>query len=429
MFIKLRNKLLITNMIITATLVIACLSAVYITSYSFIRGGINRRLDNTLAVTMAEADRRAQTDSGIIPPPQRPHNAARAHGKTMDMFNAEISVFCDKNGDILFSHTGFDEDISGYSDKIRQIAVSGSDNGSVTLDVDSWAYKKAAYAGGSIIALTKDGSEKGILLKLGLLLCAAAVISVGAAFLISRFIANRSIRPIEEAYNKQKQFIADASHELRTPLASIKTNADVLLDNENETIKSAKKWLIYIKDETDRLTRLTNDLLSLARADADGKPSFSVVCFSDTAASASLEAGSAAFEKHIDYDDDIQENIYVSASSGGLRQLALILTDNALRYTPEGGHIRMSLKERDGHAVLNVTNTGSINENDLPHIFDRFYRTDKSRARNSGGYGLGLAIAKSLCSSFGGTIAAESQNGSVSVTVILPSAKQITAAT
>lgn len=424
MFSKLRNKLLITNMIIITTLVICCLSAIYITSYSFIKGGINTRLDNNLRITSAEADRRAASEnSGYFPPPQdRPENGRlRRKDPPQDMFNSEIAVLCDKSGGILFSRTGFDEDISSYSDKIKEIAVSEKNSGSITLDVDSWAYKKIDYSDGCIIAFTKDGPEKGILLKLGLLLCAAAVVSVGASFIISLFSANRSIRPIEEAYNKQKQFVADASHELRTPLASIRANTDVLLDHENETISSEKKWLIYIKDEIDRLTRLTNDLLSLARSDAnDKRQPLPPVSFSDTAESIALEAESEAFERNISFSSDTEENIYVSASPGGLKQLVLILIDNALKYTAEGGEINMSLKAEDESAVLTVINTGSINEIDLPHIFDRFYRADKSRSRNSGGYGLGLAIAQSICSSFNGTISAASQNNTVAFTVSLP---------
>lgn len=259
------------------------------------------------------------------------------------------------------------------------------------------------------------------MLRLTLILTIAALVSVAITFIISLLSANRSIRPIEEAYNKQKQFVADASHELRTPLASISANTDVLLSRPQSTIKAEEKWLQYIKDETTRMTQLTNDLLYLARSDADeGEKLFSEVSFTDVVEDTVLENEATAFENNVMIDCDADEGITVMASLAGLKQLVLILIDNAVKYTPEGGKISVSLKPKNEKAVLVVSNTGTIKAEDLPHLFERFYRADKSRARESGGYGLGLAIAKSICTSYGGTITAESENNVTAFTVSLP---------
>lgn len=252
------------------------------------------------------------------------------------------------------------------------------------------------------------------------------ILSIGLAFLISLYIANRSIKPIEESYNRQKRFVADASHELRTPLATINANADLLLSHPDSTIAEEKKWIIYIKDETERMTGLTNDLLYLAKSDADREEKVSsAVSISDITESTILETEAAAFEKGLELTYSVEPNIRMIASQDRLKQLILILIDNALKYTPKKGTIHVSLSKEGSKAVMRVENSGDgIAPDELPHIFDRFYRTDKSRARESGGSGLGLSIAKSICKSINADIRADSIPGKTTVfTVSFPALK------
>ncbi|MCH5211720.1 MAG: HAMP domain-containing histidine kinase [Oscillospiraceae bacterium] len=420
MFKKLKNRLLFTNMIIIILFVIVCLGGIWISTYVSVRNDISRRLDR--AIEMCRNDiMRPDPFNGREGRPRelpgdRPEDMER---KRNDTFMMEISVYCDKSGNIISKRSMFDEE-PDYSDKLKEIAASGKSDGSITLDVDSWAYKRVEFENGYIIALTKNESEKRIVLTTGLLLCAAGILSIGISFLISLIIANRAIKPVEESYNKQKQFVTDASHELRTPLASISANTDVLLSKRDSTIDAEIKWLEYIKDETDRMTQLTNDLLSLAKADAaldEEKQPLQKVSFSEICDDALLETEAFAFENNINLSYDIAENIEIMASSAALKQVVLILIDNALKYTPSGGSVYVRLDEADGKAVFYVENDGSINNEDIPHLFERFYRADKSRARESGGYGLGLAIAKSLCDGFGGSIKAQSQDNRTRFTV------------
>ena len=421
MFKNLRNRLLITNMIIIILFVIVCLGGFWISTYISVKNDIDMRLDRAIDMYRNDVTRPApHNDHEGIPREPRGDRPEDRERKRNDTFMMEISVYCDKNGNIISKRSMFDTE-PDYGDKLKEIAASDKSDGSVTLDVDSWAYKRTEFEDGYIIALTKNESEKRIVLTTGILLGAAALLSIGISFLISLITANRAIKPVEESYNKQKQFVADASHELRTPLASISANTDVLLSKRDSTIGKEIKWLEYIKDETNRMTRLTNDLLDLAKADAaldEEKQPSQKVSFSEICDDVLLENEAVAFENNIKLSYDIAEGVEIMASPAALKQVVLILADNALKYTHSGGSVYAKLKESNGKAVFYIENDGFIDSEDILHLFERFYRADKSRARESGGYGLGLAIAKSLCDGFGGVIKVQSQENRTRFTII-----------
>lgn len=441
MFKRMRNKMLITNMIIIIALVMSCLAAIQVTTNSYLKGDINERLDRELnmqrrqIVRIENGEKMPEMRQGMrpmrggrdefplidangepIPEDMRPPDGEMVP----DMFNSEIGIICDTDGNIIETHMMFDLEGLDLGDTVKGIIDSGKTTGSVTLDVDSWAYKIESTRIGYSIALTKNEAERNIIFRLNIMLAIAAILSIGITFLISLFSANRSIKPIEESYNKQKQFVADASHELRTPLASIRANIDVLLSKNESLGAENKKWLEYIKDEAERMTKLTNDLLTLARTDADeGKKIYPEISFSDIVEDVLLENEAIAFENGVELAESVEEGISITAPPEGLKQLVLILIDNAIKYTPNGGRIDVCLKRDGDKAMFTVENDGEINADDLPHIFERFYRADKSRARESGGYGLGLSIASSLCRSLGGMITAASEKGKTRFTVVL----------
>jgi two-component system OmpR family sensor kinase len=231
---------------------------------------------------------------------------------------------------------------------------------------------------------------------------------------------HRAYRELEEAEAVQRRFVADASHELRTPLTTIRGNVELLRKMGDSDPEIRAEALGDIASEAERMSRLVADLLALARADAGFAPAMGPLdlgaLLEEIARQASLLAGEVEFV----VDGAALEGVMVNGNTDYLKQLFLILLDNAFRYTGPGGAVRVDGRQQDGWAVVSVSDNGSgIAEEDLPKIFDRFYRVDKSRPAS--GTGLGLAIAKWIVDQHGGTISVASKPGQgATFTIRLP---------
>jgi signal transduction histidine kinase len=226
--------------------------------------------------------------------------------------------------------------------------------------------------------------------------------------LAAYFLSGIIVKPLKEAFESQKQFISDASHELKTPLTVISANADVL---EGEI--GNNKWLNYIQDQADRMNVLVNDLLSLSRLE-NSRRDFVTADFdlSRAITNAALPFECQAFESGKNFVLNIEEGIRINGSEQHIKQMAGIFIDNALKYSKDNGTVRVSLITDDNKAILAVYNTGSgVPEEDVDKLFERFYRSDSSRARSTGGYGLGLAIAKSIIDKHKFKVQVENQEG------------------
>ena len=241
-----------------------------------------------------------------------------------------------------------------------------------------------------------------------LVLASAIGIVLGA--LASLLMATRSIRPIASAFQRQREFVADASHELRTPLTLIRTNVEAWLRRSNGTSRAYAKGIV---EEVEQLNRIVGDLTTLALADArqlplDPKP----MELNELVKGLIVHATPMAEARGVQLRPDLNGGVRVDADLGRVRQLLLILIDNALTHTPPGGEVSVGVIRRHGRAHVRVTDTGEgIPSGDLPHIFERFYRADKARTRESGGTGLGLAIAKWIVDAHKGEIGVKSAEG------------------
>jgi signal transduction histidine kinase len=254
--------------------------------------------------------------------------------------------------------------------------------------------------------------EENSLAELRRLLLFGGILGVLFAGACGLFLANKSLVPIREAFERQRQFTADASHELRTPLALIRANAEML--GRSRTLHTDDGVLAdEIIEETDHLNRLVSDLLTLARADTGAlqiiaKP----VDLRAVVADVHEDVRLIAQERGIKSGVSLNGAVMVAGDEGRLRQLLLILLDNAIKYTDSGGQVNVELGRAENRARLVVEDTGiGIPKADLPHIFDRFYRVDRVREHESGGTGLGLSIAQWIVQAHHGSIRAEEAPG------------------
>lgn len=240
-------------------------------------------------------------------------------------------------------------------------------------------------------------------------------------FIISVFLARWAVKPVELAWQQQKQFVADASHELKTPLTVIMTDAELLHapDCPDEDREPLSKGILTM---TSQMRGLVENLLDLARIDnGTVKEDFNIVFFSDIVLDAVMMFEPLFFENKLYLQYDIEPNICINGISSHLKQIVSILLDNAEKYSLQGGKISVKLvQSAHKHVLLEVSNQGeSISKDDLKNIFKRFYRMDKARVMNHS-YGLGLSIALSIAQEHHGKIWAESKDGYNSFYVELP---------
>jgi heavy metal sensor kinase len=233
---------------------------------------------------------------------------------------------------------------------------------------------------------------------------------------------NGMIARLEGAFNRQRQFAADASHELRTPLAVIQAESSLALDKKR-TQAEYRKSLELVSQEVAYMSEIIGKLLQLVRSDASSEQlNLEEVNLRDLWAELASNVEALAQEKGLQLLPGPMDNLSVKGDKLKLRQLFLNILDNAIRYTPSGGSITASLTRKEENAVVSIRDTGiGISAEHLPFIFDRFYRVDKARSRAEGGMGLGLAIASSIAKVHGGDIEIESQVGKgSSFHIILP---------
>ena len=231
---------------------------------------------------------------------------------------------------------------------------------------------------------------------------------------------NEMLGQLDEAIGTQRRFLADASHELRTPIASIRTNAHALLRGADADPAEREPALRSVAREADRMSRLLADLLALARADAGQPLAHERLALDAMLLDVYQQQRPLAGEVRLRIGD--LEQVEVRGDPDRLKQLALNLVDNALRYTAPGGTVTLDVVRRRDEALFRVRDTGvGIPAEHLSKIFDRFYRVDRSRARQGGGTGLGLAISRWIAEAHGGRIDVESAPGVGSTfTVVLP---------
>lgn len=381
MFNQLKKKLLAINMISISLLMIIAFGSIFFFTYNRTSFDIQNAL-NHLESTKPSVDR----------PPIVPER--------------EISFILnlDAQNRIISSHSFFSADDAFFENAIA-LVQSGNNDKYIELEGYKWAYRIVNRFDYTQMLFIEVTTQLNSLNRLAYTFVAVFLVMFVLNYLFSNYMTNESIKPIKNAFDQQNQFLTDASHELKTPLAIIGTNVDVLLGGTEDS----EKWLNYIKSEVTRMGKLTENLLYLSQFnDKSSAAHISDINLSELCEHVLLGMEAVAFEKNRTLHYDIEPSVFVKGNYEQLSQVLLILLDNAIKYSSDQGCIDVILT-RGSQVHLEVSNDGpGIANEAIDKIFNRFYKIDESRSQTAG-YGLGLAIAKSIVDHHHGTISCHSE--------------------
>lgn len=293
----------------------------------------------------------------------------------------------DENKNVIRSYR--DDVLIKGKDDLQKLVTDAVNESSTSGYVGTYRYLKVNNDAGNLVLLLntqRDLDSFHAFMRNSIIVSSIVILSV---FILLVLISKKVIAPIQQSYQKQKQFITDASHELKTPLAIIRSNTDVL-----ELENGDSKWTKNIQNQVDRLTSLVNSLVVFSRMeekDTAEKVKFNL--------SESLHARIDDFEELASFQKkhiiaDIDNNIYYRGEQQAIVQLMDILLENAIKYATKETNINVTLKKNKKYATMKISNQANVKKGDLRKVFDRFYRLDESRNSTIKGYGIGLSMAK-----------------------------------
>ena len=307
--------------------------------------------------------------------------------------------------------------IAGLSEEEAvSLARQALDSGKTAGRIGSRKFRVVEPAQGAKTVVFLDLSqERHQLLRLAALSALGGLAAWCAMLVLVRALSRRTIRPIAENMERQRRFVTDAGHELKTPLAIIQANAEAL-----ELTGGENKYSRNIRAQVGRLTELTKNLLTLARFDEASAPvDLTELSLTELTREAVEGFRAPAELKSLRLEEALEDGVSLRANREQMKQLLSILLDNAVKYCPDGGVLAVSLR-REGKALLRVANTVADQSADPSRLFDRFYRSDDSRSRETGGYGIGLSAAQAIVRLHKGSITAAYEGDQLVFTVRLP---------
>lgn len=397
MIYRLQRKFIL----ISTVSVLAVIVLVFGTLLALNVSSMNQNLD-ILADTVSEGGGRFPDRFHDVPPPKEEHRGEQTSNfitSETPFATRHFTVLFAKDGTVLGTNTDAIYSITAETavEYAREVAEGGAERGWL----DCYRYKVFSFEGGTGVVFIDGSINRSALVQS---MSIAVFVLLGCAALVLLLIAllsKRVVRPIAESYEKQKQFVTDANHELKTPLTLILANLDIA---ESELGKN--EWLDDIRAEGQRMAELVHQLVALSRMDEDGRPlQLTELALDDITADAVSEFRPLAESRGKALHAQTEPNIRWSGDEALLRRLLSVLLDNAVKYCDEGGEIRLTLVKHR-HIVLAVENTyAAVDRLELDRLFDRFYRADKARTY-TGGYGIGLSIAKAIVEKHKGSICA-----------------------
>lgn len=413
---RLRWKFILINLLLVG-LVLTVVFALLLSSNA------RRLADQSIAALHMALNR----DADEMPPRFEIGAPPEQDGMDRDRNASMVPVFSVtvEDGQVTSINDGGHVDVSEETaaQAAQEVLDSGQDSG-VLASLDLRFLMEQTSDGTIRIAFADRSWEHSTLRNLFLTCLLIWLLAMAAFFFVSLFLASLALRPVEKAWKQQRQFVADASHELKTPLTVILANTGIVLAHPSDTVESQSKWLSYTQEEARQMKGLVEDLLFLAKSDSARLPTHPTqVDLSQLVQGCLLPFEPVAFEAGVALESHIDPELTLTGDEGQLRRLVRILLDNAVKYAgPPNPEVRITLTRQQDKLRLSVHNTGApIPAEHLPHLFERFYRADAARDRAQGGYGLGLAIAKSITKTHRGRISVTSTPDSgTTFTVLLP---------
>lgn len=410
---KLRRRIILINMALIGVVILGIFTTVNINLYS----NSVHTLEHGLSQLLDKAGR-YPIDGGIPPEDLEDFNNEgkgfrfKKSGMKEEapmQITSYITVTVDSNGNVLDKQ---ESNVTMDSDDLAEcIALATGKDGQIS--EYSLMYVTREGIGEKQIAFADNSSIYSSLRNSLLISFVLFLASMGVIFVISLFLSNLAVKPVKKAWEQQKQFVADASHELKTPLTVILANNNIMMSHTESRVKNERQWLESTQEEANHMKQLIDEMLFLAKSDAGTeKIQLSDVNFSEQVEGCTLNFEPVAFEKEVMIDANIDENVILHGNSTQLNQLVHILVDNAVKYADNGTVITVKLKKQGDYVHFSVNNHGNeMSPEDMEHIFDRFYRAEKSRTTK--GYGLGLSIAQRIVQSMNGKLHVESnkENG------------------
>ena len=339
-----------------------------------------------------------------ITPPKHPSFEDDEVSESRSFYSRAVLFSVSENGaidyqNILENHP-YLEETDDLNDVINATVLAASaDRNFYEVNGHFYVASMRAYDQHTDYVFFDWSAERSLILRSGFWFIMAYLFAITSVALIAYLLSDRVLEPVEESISKGKKLIANASHELKTPLTIISANLSVIQSEPESTVKSNEKWFEAIEEQVNRTNGLILDMLELSKMEDVGENIKEPVNLSEVVMAGSLTVEALCYEKSIIIDDQIEENVIINGIKKPLERLTLILLDNAIKYTPYGGNICVKLYRRKKNYVLSVRNTGEgIKEEDLPHVFERFYKGDRARTQgaNNNSYGLGLAMAKAI---------------------------------
>ncbi len=401
---KIRYRVITASLIAFLMVIILISGLVNIVNYVVVTGRIDKTIDLILDYRPALPRE---------PAPDRPFRALP--DEEANYMTRFFTVTVDDNGNIL------DEDLEHIASVNEEKAADyASEALAKHFDrgyIQDYRYIRTTEENGTVVVFLNCSRELQSIRSLLILTAVISVSSIILVFLLSLFLSSKAIRPLEQNINIQKQFITDASHELKTPLTSMATSLDII-----EMQNGKDEWTDNIRRQIGRMSLLVKDLVVLSRLDevkvVKDKDSFDISGISWEILELYMPQAKAVGK---DIETDIEDVVIMSGDKDSVRRLISVLLDNAIKYSVAKSTIRFILVKHHGKIKIEVINRCDYEEApDTERLFDRFYRPDSSRSSDTGGSGIGLAIAKSVVQSHGGTITAYCPDGkTMTITVLI----------